>query len=108
MSRPFSYNDENFTVIGNMLFGHIKIPKGTSIAAWGKIIEIPPELFKRMASFPNYAIPSKVDSSGIPQGTLGISVQIEKGIPYFYSDSSFNPGSYSDGYLYFNYYLKDI
>mgnify|MGYP000074356757 CR=1 FL=1 len=23
MSRPFSYNDENFTVIGNMLFVHI-------------------------------------------------------------------------------------
>ena len=22
MSRPFSYNDENFTVIGNMLFLH--------------------------------------------------------------------------------------
>lgn len=25
MSRPFSYNDENFTVIGNMLFIHIII-----------------------------------------------------------------------------------
>ena len=22
MSRPFSYNDENFTVIGNLLFVH--------------------------------------------------------------------------------------
>lgn len=68
MSRPFSYNDENFTVIGNMLFGHIKIPKGTSIAASEKIIEIPSELYKRMASFPNFAIPSKVGSSGTPQG----------------------------------------
>lgn len=38
MSRPFSYNDENFTVIGNMLFGHIKIPKGTSIEVSKKII----------------------------------------------------------------------
>lgn len=26
MSKPFSYNDENFTVIGNVLFGHILIP----------------------------------------------------------------------------------
>ncbi len=25
MSRPFSYNDEDFTVIGNILFVHIKI-----------------------------------------------------------------------------------
>lgn len=24
MSRPFSYNDENFTVIGNLLFVHFK------------------------------------------------------------------------------------
>lgn len=23
MSRPFSYNDDNFTVIGNVLFCHI-------------------------------------------------------------------------------------
>lgn len=25
MSRPFSYNDENFTVIGNILFAHVDI-----------------------------------------------------------------------------------
>ena len=108
MSRPFSYNDENFTVIGNMLFGHIKIPKGTSIKGSEKIIEIPPELYKRMASFPNFAVPSKVNSSGIPQGFLSIYVSKENGIPYFCSYDSFNPGSYDDGYLYFNYYLKDI
>lgn len=59
MSRPFSYNDENFTVIGNMLFGHIKVPKGTSVNVRQKIVEVPPELFKRMASFANFAIPSK-------------------------------------------------
>jgi hypothetical protein len=23
MSRPFSYNDENFTIIGNVLFFHV-------------------------------------------------------------------------------------
>lgn len=27
MSRPFSYNDENFTVIGNILFCHIIVTK---------------------------------------------------------------------------------
>lgn len=26
----------------------------------------------------------------------------------FWSYDSFNPGIYNDGYLYFNYYLKDI
>lgn len=44
MSRPFSYNDENFTVIGNVCFGHI-LAKPTSaneiiceIPAKGKLI----------------------------------------------------------------------
>lgn len=27
MSRPFSYNDENFTVIGNVLFIHVIVDK---------------------------------------------------------------------------------
>lgn len=39
MSRPFSYNDDNFTVIGNLLFCHIKtnrnIPPNT------KIVDVP-------------------------------------------------------------------
>ena len=107
MSRPFSYNDENFTVIGNMLFGHIKVPKGTSIKINHKIVEVPPELFKRMVSFANFAIPSKADS-GIPPATIGLYVAKENGIPFFYSTDSYNPGSYYDAYLYFNYYLKDI
>lgn len=108
MSRPFSYNDENFTVIGNMLFGHIKVPKGTSLEANNKIVEVPPELFNRMASFSNFAIPSRADEGGIPPGTLGLYVSIDNGIPFLYSSNSYNPGSNYDAYLYFNYYLKDI
>lgn len=108
MSRPFSYNDENFTVIGNMLFGHIKVPKGTSVNAKNKIVEVPPELFKRMASFANFAIPSTAKTGGIPPASIGIYVNTENGIPYFYSTYGYNPGSDYDGYLYFNYYLKDI
>lgn len=45
MSRPFSYNDDNFTVIGNVLFAHIltkPIPEHT------KICVIPPEIAKRL------------------------------------------------------------
>lgn len=40
MSRPFSYNDENFTVIGNVLFIHIRVNKEISIN--DNIVEIPP------------------------------------------------------------------
>lgn len=46
MSRPFSYNDENFTVIGNVLFCHIKIKK--VIPKFEHIVEIPPAIYARM------------------------------------------------------------
>lgn len=45
MSRPFSYNDENFTVIGNMLFVHAKTKP---IAKGEKIVEVPPEIYERL------------------------------------------------------------
>ena len=46
MSRPFSYNDENFTVIGNVLFCHIKLNKPVEID--DIIAEIPPEIYYRL------------------------------------------------------------
>ena len=49
MSRPFSYSDENFTVIGNVLFCHIKIKK--AIPENEPIVEIPPEIYDRMLFF---------------------------------------------------------
>ena len=46
MSRPFSYNDENFTVVGNILFCHIFVER--DIDDDGIVVEIPPEIFKRI------------------------------------------------------------
>lgn len=46
MSRPFSYSDENFTVIGNVLFCHIRIKK--AILKTEPIVEIPPEIVDHM------------------------------------------------------------
>ena len=46
MSRPFSYSDENFTVIGNVLFCHIQIKK--AILKSEPIVEIPPEIVDHM------------------------------------------------------------
>lgn len=43
MSIPFSYNDENFTVIGNILLFHIYLRK--DVEANSNIIEIPPVLY---------------------------------------------------------------
>ena len=46
MSRPFSYNDENFTVIGNMLFIHI--PYNGKTKPNQIICHIPLEISKRI------------------------------------------------------------
>lgn len=46
MSRPFSYNDENFTVIGNILFLHVTSKKSAENNSI--IVEIPPEIYKRL------------------------------------------------------------
>ena len=46
MSRPFSYNDENFTVIGNALFVHIIDNK--SRKAFEPVVEIPPAISERL------------------------------------------------------------
>lgn len=45
MSRPFSYNDENFTVIGNVVFVHVLVEK---LAPLQKIVEIPYEIGRRL------------------------------------------------------------
>ena len=46
MSRPFSYNDKNFTVIGNILLFHINLTK--DVQSNSNIIEIPPALYYRI------------------------------------------------------------
>ena len=45
MSRPFSYNDENFTVIGNVLFIHVIVNK---VEPLQPIVEIPYEIGRRL------------------------------------------------------------
>lgn len=45
MSRPFSYNDENFTVIGNVLFIHVLVNK---VEPLQHIVEIPYEIGRRL------------------------------------------------------------
>lgn len=46
MSRPFSYNDEHFTVIGNLLIIHIPFSGTTTLNQ--VICPIPPEISKRV------------------------------------------------------------
>lgn len=54
MSRPFSYHDENFTVINNILFVHINIGK-REYSGDDVIVAIPPEIFDRMVTYNQYS-----------------------------------------------------
>lgn len=54
MSRPFSYNDENFTVIGNMLFVHFTDSEKRSVGE--PVLEVPYEIYRRLKSFTNTVI----------------------------------------------------
>lgn len=47
MSRPFSYNDENFTVIGNVVFIHCKI-SSNPYSEGDTICIIPPAIYDRL------------------------------------------------------------
>ena len=104
MSRPFSYDDENFTVIGNMLFVHIKITE--AIRAGGNVIEIPTEIFNRLAYYSNvfYAVLSGLGTSYTI--TLPCGIRESSGRYYIVAGNTIDPSS--SHYLISNYWLKDI
>lgn len=104
MSRPFSYNDENFTVIGNMLFVHIKITE--AIRPGGNVIEIPTEIVNHLAYHSNvfYTVWSGLDSA--TTNTLSCGITESSGRHYIVASSVIDPSS--SNYLISNYWLKDI
>lgn len=71
MSRPFSYNDENFTVIGNILFVHVDIG-GDPYSTGETLCTIPQAIFTRMTTYNQAAYISNklTNSSGL---TLSVS-----------------------------------
>ena len=104
MSRPFSYNDENFTVIGNLLFCHIIIDK--DVPSDSDIIEIPPAIASRLMYLSNlmFRLTSKVNNKGASNAAVGVKV---KGNRYFLVSSS-NIIASSTSYLVGFCLLKDI
>lgn len=63
MSRPFSYNDENFTVIGNILFVHADIG-GDAYSSGETICTIPQAIFTRMTTYNQQAYLSNKNTKG--------------------------------------------
>ena len=75
MSRPFTYNDENFTVIGNILFCHIMVTK--YVEAQKSIIEIPPDIYKRMLNKSNYLMSLAVEDNNSTSNFVAVGASKE-------------------------------
>lgn len=103
MSRPFSYNDENFTVIGNILFCHIKLTSDTE--AYQDIIEVPPAIYEHLMFYDNimYVVGG---SNSLIAGDIVTTVVYDNGKYYLRSKTGFGSPPY--GYLIGYYILKDI
>lgn len=89
MSRPFSYNDENFTVIGNVLFVHVnyngEAPVGT------RLVEIPPSICDRLLTFSNVASGS-YSTKGSDSGNIRVTIADYNGKCYLINKSVMGVG----------------
>lgn len=103
MSRPFSYNDENFTVIGNLLFVHVSIG-GKAYVSGQSFIKIPPAIFNRMKSFNQQATLSNKFTGGAA-GIIGVTCT-EDGD--FITQTAIKVSTILPRYIYTWYVLKDI
>lgn len=103
MSRPFSYSDENFNVIGNVLFCHIRIKK--RIYSGQPIVYIPPEIYDRMLVRSNRLskLATGINSTSISNVDVGVKLNDNKCFLYSKNDIS-DTGMYLVGF----YILKDI
>ena len=103
MSRPFSYHDENFTVIGNFLFVHIQDSKAHK--AGEPVIEIPPAIFSRMITYGNVAVESARAFYG--GGHIGLEV-VKVDNKYYFAYTRDIKLVNDVRYYYCYYLLKDI
>lgn len=106
MSRPFSYNDENFTVIGNVLFCHIKIKN--QVLKNEPIVEIPPEIYARMLFYSQkfnevQNVVNVVSSSDVIVA-VGVNKEGDKKYFLFSNKDIYEKNLYLVGY----FILKDI
>ena len=102
MSRPFSYNDENFTVIGNVLFFHVKT---NGVMNDTNIVEIPPAIYRRLIQRSAFAsISREFNFNGNDSYKLNIYVCEEKGKYYLRSATVINSSFFITAFM----FLKDI
>jgi hypothetical protein len=103
VSRPFSYSDENFTVIGNVLFVHLKYDGKAD--AGTRLCEIPQAIFDRLLFYSNTATTCYYDfgSSG---GNFSLMTTKYENKFYFINKEAL--ASYKNRYIFSMFMLKDI
>ena len=103
MSRPFSYNDKNFTVIGNVLYVHFKYEQGAEPGTL--LIEVPPAICDRLLFFSSFCttVFEKKDSNA---GQVVLSVVDHDNKCYFTNKNAI--GANTGKYIYGTFMLKDI
>ena len=106
MSRPFSYNDENFTVIGNVLFVHIIDNKAREV--YEPVVEIPPAILERMETNTNFCITSYSNVDDIESVPGSIITTLASGGKVYFVFASDRPASNNDRLYWSIYFLKDI
>ena len=101
MSRPFSYNDENFTVIGNVLFIHVLVNK---VEPLQYIVEIPYEIGRRLLCKTAMGFLQIVDNyGGLGYSFVG-TVIYKDGKYYLSTRNAISQNYYATAFL----FLKDI
>lgn len=103
MSRPFSYNDENFTVIGNVLFVHVDIG-GDAYTVGQKLVTIPQAIFTRMTSYNQQATVSNKFTGG-SGSTIGVTCT---GDGTLITRAAINSSAFTPRFVLTFYILKDI
>lgn len=104
MSRPFSYNDDNFTVIGNMLFCHIMLSK--EVPTGGHIVEVPPAIYNRLSYTTANMFRERSALGVFASYAISVGIVKDDGKYYIVANGVVNGKLYQ--YLTGFYYLKDI
>lgn len=103
MSRPFSYNDENFTVIGNVLYVHFKYEKAAEPDTI--LIEIPPAICDRLLFFSSFCM-TVFGRKNTNAGQVVLSVIDHDNKSYFVNKNAI--GANVGKYIFGTFMLKDI
>ena len=103
MSRPFSYSDKNFTVIGNVLFVHFNYDGDADVGT--RLCEIPEKIFDRLLFYSNNATTCYSDF-GATGGNFILSVT--KYENKFYLANGTSLYKTKNRYIFSIFMLKDI